>query len=69
MTVPAGTYSAILVRLECTGKVGPADTTDTAYYLFAPHVGVVAMVTQEDVEAFWIIHIDTRTGKILVSAS
>ncbi len=69
VTVPAGTYSAILVRLKCKGKVGPADTTDVAYYLLAPNVGVVAMVTQEDVEAFWIIHIDTKSGKVLSSAS
>jgi hypothetical protein len=25
------------------------------------------MVSQEDVEAFWIIHIDTTTGKVLAS--
>jgi hypothetical protein len=30
-------------------------------------VGVVAMISQEDVEAFWIIHIDTTTGKVLAS--
>jgi len=23
------------------------------------------MISQEDVEAFWIIHIDTTTGKVL----
>ena len=69
VTVPAGTYQAILVRLAYEGKVGPAHTTDTAYYLFAPHVGVVAMVTQEDVEAFWIIHIDSKSGKVLMSAN
>jgi hypothetical protein len=67
VTVPAGTYQAILVRLHYTGKVGPAHTDDTAYYLFAPQVGVVAMVSQEDVEAFWIIHIDSRSGKVLRS--
>src|SRR5262245_1392972 len=67
VTVPAGTYPAALLRLKYTGKVGPADTQDTAYYFFAPGVGVVAMVSQEDVEAFWIIHIDTRSGKVLVS--
>jgi hypothetical protein len=38
-----------------------------AYYLFAPQVGVVAMISQEDVEAFWIINIDT-TGKVLASS-
>ena len=30
-------------------------------------VGVVAMISQEDVEAFRIIHIDTTTGKVLAS--
>lgn len=69
VTVPAGTYDAALVRLRCVGKVGPADTTDTAYYLFAPRVGVVGMVTQEDVAAFWIIHIDSRAGKVLISTN
>ena len=66
--MPAGTYQAILVRLAYEGKIGPAHTKDTAYYFFAPHVGVVAMISQEDVEAFWIIHIDSRSGKVLASA-
>jgi hypothetical protein len=65
VTVPAGTFPAALVRLKYSGKVGPAETQDTAYYFFAPKVGVVAMISQEDVEAFWIIHIDTSTGKVL----
>jgi len=65
LTVPAGSYPALLVRLVYSGKVGPANTQDTAYYFFAPGVGVVAMISQEDVEAFWIIHIDTTTGKVL----
>jgi len=69
VTVPAGTYQAILIRFKTDGKVGPAHTTDTAYYFFAPHVGVVAMISQQDVEAFWIIHIDSRSGKVLASAS
>ena len=68
VTVPAGTYSAILLRLRCTGKVGPADTENTAYYFFAPQVGVVAMITQEDVEAFWVIHLDSRSGKVLTAS-
>jgi hypothetical protein len=65
--VPAGTYPAILIRLKFSGKVGPAHTEDTAYYFFAPNVGVVAMISQEDVEAYWIIHIDTSMGKVLAS--
>jgi len=66
VTVPAGTYPAILMRLKYSGKVGPAHTEDLAYYFFAPQVGVVAMISQEDVEAFWIIHIDTKSGKVLL---
>lgn len=65
VSVPAGSYSAVLFRLKCQGKIGPADTYDTAYYFFAPGKGVVAMISQENATAFWIIHIDTRSGKVL----
>jgi len=65
--VPNGTYEAVLLRLKCDGKVGPAHTQDSAYYFFAPGVGVVAMISQEDATAFWIIHIDTSSGKVLIS--
>jgi hypothetical protein len=65
VTVPAGTYEAVLFRLKCEGKVGPAHTHDTAYYFFAPGKGVVAMISQENATAFWIIHIDTTSGKVL----
>jgi hypothetical protein len=67
VTVPAGTYAAALFRLSCGGKVGPAHTQDTAYYFFAPGTGVVAMISQEDATAFFIIHIDTSSGKVLAS--
>jgi hypothetical protein len=68
VTVPAGTFPALAIRLEYAGKVGPAHTQDTAYYFFAPKVGIVAMISQEDVEAFYFIHIDTRSGKLLASS-
>ena len=67
VTVPAGSYEAVLLRLKCEGKVGPAHTHDTAYYFFAPGKGVVAMISQEDATAFWIIHIDTTSGKVLIA--
>jgi hypothetical protein len=67
VTVPAGTYSAVMLRFNCDGKVGPAHTNDTAYYFFAPGAGVVAMISQEDATAFWIIHIDTSSGKVLAA--
>jgi len=67
ITVPAGTFDTVLFRLKCDGKVGPAHTQDTAYYFFAPGKGVVAMISQEDATAFWIIHIDTTSGKVLAA--
>lgn len=67
VTVPAGVFKAILIRFAYTGKVGPADVTYTAYYLFAPGTGLVATINLEDVSAFWVIHIDTTTGRVLVS--
>lgn len=67
VTVPAGTYPAVLFRITCEGKVGPAHTQNTAYNFFAPGVGVVAMIMQEDVSAFWIYNIDSTSGKILLT--
>src|SRR5215467_13642363 len=67
VTVPAGVFKAILIRFAYVGKVGPADITYTAWYLFAPGTGLVATINLEDVSAFWIIHIDTTTGRVLVS--
>jgi hypothetical protein len=67
VTVPAGTFPAVLFRAKTEGKVGPAHTSDIAYSFFAPNVGLVAMIMQEDVTAFWLFHIDTSTGKVLMS--
>jgi len=67
VTVPAGTFPAVLTRHQSTGSVGPASVADTSWTFFAPGVGIVAMVTQEDVAAFWIYHVDTTTGKVLLS--
>ncbi len=66
-TVPAGTFPAVLLRMKFAGRVGPAETKDTQYNLFAPGVGLVAMITQERVTAFWLYHIDSTSGKVLMS--
>jgi hypothetical protein len=66
VTVPAGTFDAVLLRVTCSGKVGPAHTHNTEYNLFAPGVGMVAMIMQEDIKAFWIFNIDSTSGKVLV---
>jgi hypothetical protein len=65
VTVPAGTFDAILIRFAYRGKVGPADVVYKAWYFFAHDVGLVAMVNLEDVSAFWIYHNDTTIGKVL----
>jgi hypothetical protein len=67
VTVPAGSFPAILFRVKCEGKVGPAHTQNVGYNLFAPGVGMVAMILEEDVTAFWLFNIDSTTGKVLMS--
>jgi len=67
VTVPAGTFPAVLFRVKCEGKVGPAHTVNTGYNFFAPGVGMVAMILEEDVTAFWLFNIDSTTGKVLMS--
>lgn len=67
VSVPSGIYDTVLLRLKCRGKVGPAQTHDTAYYFFARGKGIVAMISQEDATAFWIIHIDSTSGKVLLA--
>jgi hypothetical protein len=67
VTLPAGTFNADLIRVKFSGNVGPAHTKDTQYNFFAPGVGVVAMITQEDIEAFWIFNIDSSIGKVLAA--
>src|SRR6266849_7333770 len=56
VTVPAGTFQAVLFRVYCEGKVGPAHTVNTGYNFFAPGIGMVAMILQEDVTAFWLFN-------------
>jgi hypothetical protein len=65
VTVPAGTFPAILIRFAYKGKVGPADVVYTAWYFFTKDIGLIAMVNLEDVSAFWIYHNDTTIGKVL----
>ena len=67
VTVPAGSFPAVLFRVDCQGKVGPAHTQNTGYNFFAPGVGMVAMILEEDVTAFWLFNIDSTTGKVLMA--
>jgi hypothetical protein len=67
LRLPAGTFETILLRTYYEGKIGPAHTQDTAYYFLSPGIGVAAMITQEDIEAFWVVHVDKTIGKMLKS--
>jgi hypothetical protein len=67
MTVPAGTFEAVLLRVTVDGKVGPAKTHGTSYSFFAPGVGLVAMILQQKVSAFWIYNVDAAGGKVLAA--
>jgi hypothetical protein len=65
--IPAGTFDAILLRTKVDGKVGPARTRAASYSFFAPGVGLVAMILQQNVTAFWIYNVDGAGGKVLMS--
>jgi len=65
VTVPAGTFDAVLLRLHYDGKIGPANVKYRSWYFFARNIGVIAMITHEQVSAAWIYHTDTTTGKVL----
>jgi hypothetical protein len=65
VTVPAGAFDAVLVRLDWQGKISLAHVKATTWYLFSPGVGVVAMITHEDVTAFWVYNVHSTIGKVL----
>ena len=66
ITVPAGTYQAVLVRSIYEGKVGPADVKDVQYRFFAENVGEVARIDHTDIAAFLIYQNQSKTGKVLI---
>jgi hypothetical protein len=65
--VPAGSFDAVLLRTRVDGRVGPAHTHATSYSLFAPGEGLVAMILQQRVTAFWIYNVNGVGGKALTS--
>jgi hypothetical protein len=62
--IPAGSFDAVLLRITNECKIGPAHTRSSSYSLFSPGVGLVAMILQAKVTAFWIYNIDSAGGKI-----
>src|SRR5215469_6075440 len=67
VNAPAGSFEAILFRAKVEGRIGPAHTHGASYSFFAPGAGLVAMILQQKVTAFWIYNINSAGGKVLVS--
>lgn len=68
VSVPAGTYTAALVKLDYNGTVGPASVQDSEYRFYADGVGPVAVIDKQNVSAFLLYNSDTKTAKVLASA-
>lgn len=65
VTVPAGTFDAILIDMRFEGSVGPATIKDHVCVLFAKGVGRIAAVEQKSVSAFLFYNKDVRHGRVL----
>lgn len=66
LTVPVGTYEAVLIKWHYKGQVGPASVEDTQYRFFAGGVGPAATVDKSDISAFLVYQDHSKTGKVLV---
>lgn len=67
MTVPAGTYTAAVVKMDYNGTVGPASVQDTEYWFYAGGIGPVAVIEKQNVSAFLLYNSDTKLGKVLTA--
>jgi hypothetical protein len=65
VTVPAGTFDAVLIKWTFKGKIGPASLNDTQYRLLVADVGVVAAVEQMDVSAMLIYNKQRKVARVL----
>ncbi len=68
VNVPAGSYTAALVKLDYNGSVGPASVKDREYRFYADGVGPVAIIDKQNVSAFLLYNSDTKYGKVLTAA-
>ena len=63
--VPAGSFDAVLMKWTFKGKVGPASVDDSQYRFFAPDVGIVAAVEQQDVSALLVYNRHMKVARVL----
>ena len=67
VTVPAGVFSAVLLKHTMTGKVGQAKVNNVHYQLLAKNVGVIAACGTEDIASGVFYHKKSKTGRVLAS--
>jgi len=65
VTVPAGSYDAVLIKWQYEGSVGPADVEQTDYRFIAPGAGMVAMVESRHISAMLVYNDKTKLGKMM----
>jgi hypothetical protein len=65
VTVPAGSYDAVLIKWHYEGSVGPADVEQTEYRFIAPGAGMVAMVESRHISAMLVYNDKTKLGKLM----
>ncbi|MCU0838095.1 MAG: hypothetical protein MUE49_05145 [Rhodospirillales bacterium] len=69
VTVPAGRFTAALIRLAYDGTIGPAAVRDTEYWLLADGVGPVAVAGKQTLSALLGRDDGAKSGKVLTQAS
>jgi hypothetical protein len=65
VTVPAGSYDAVLIKWDYKGSVGPASIKLTEYRFIAPGAGMIAMVESRHISAMLVYNDKTRLGKLM----
>jgi hypothetical protein len=65
ITVPAGTFDALLFKWHYKGKVGPASIDDAIYRFFAPGVGPVAFIEFKHISAMLVYSDTEKWGAVL----
>jgi hypothetical protein len=65
VTVPAGTYPAVLIKWQYHGEVGLAGFKGSEYWFFADGLGPIAMIGQRRISALLFYKRDTKYGKVL----
>ncbi len=66
VTVPAGTFEAVLVKWSYSGKIGPATIKESQYRFLAPNVGMVAMIQIRSISALLVYNDHSKRAKLLM---